>query len=87
MPSIPHYVTEWAVRNGFGEVNTTIPITNDTVEYEFGGGVVAGYYDVDIGHDWPSTSPNPDNQRKGHHVATYDATPIILDFFNQHSLS
>ena len=45
------------------------------------------YFESNIGHDWPSTLPNSDNQAKGHHdVANYDATPIIMKYFEKHPL-
>ncbi|KAJ5669036.1 hypothetical protein N7462_010106 [Penicillium macrosclerotiorum] len=89
LPSIPHFIQEWATRNGLdSEHNTTIPLASNTVIYSFGlTGPVRLVYDSVIGHDWPSTVPNADNQAAGHHPASFNATPIILDFFSQHSLA
>jgi poly(3-hydroxybutyrate) depolymerase len=86
LPSIPHYVTEWSVRDNLGTTNTKKSVANDTVVYTFGDGMVRGYYSENVKHDWPSTTPNADNSRPGHSVAPYDATPIILDFFKQYTL-
>ncbi|OAQ99982.1 hypothetical protein LLEC1_04464 [Akanthomyces lecanii] len=91
LPAIPHFIQQWAVRNGLGLQNQTSKIADHTESYTFGSGASAGLvrhvYEADIGHDWPSTSPNADNSRDGHHVASYNATPIILDFFSKHSLT
>lgn len=68
--------------------NVTTRLTSDTVVYSFGqrsdDGLVELVYDSAIGHDWPSTQPNDDNTRKGHQPASFDATPMILDFFKKH---
>lgn len=91
LPTIPHFIEEWAARDGLGEKNVTTPLAADTVTYSFGHGSRAGLveliYESNIGHDWPSTVPNADNTVAGHHVASYNATPIILDFFEAHPLS
>ncbi|XWW94140.1 hypothetical protein V2A60_002082 [Cordyceps javanica] len=91
LPSIPHFVQQWAVRNGLGLQNQTSNIADHTTSYTYGTGANTGLvrhiYESDIGHDWPSTSPNKDNSRDGHHVASYNATPIILDFFSKHRLT
>ncbi|KAK5994242.1 Feruloyl esterase B [Cladobotryum mycophilum] len=50
-------------------------------------GLVEHIYDSVIGHDWPSTAPNADNQRPDHHVASFNATPIVLEFFKQNFLN
>ncbi|KIW90543.1 uncharacterized protein Z519_09190 [Cladophialophora bantiana CBS 173.52] len=90
LPSIPHFIQEWALREGLGTTNITTPVANDTVKYTYGMGHDAGFvafiFDSDIGHDWPSTAPNGDNQHAGHHPASSNATPIILDFFQHHRL-
>lgn len=90
LPSIPHYIREWAARDGLGTKNTTSKVSDDTVRCSFGSGsdegLVQHVFDKNIGHDWPSTSSNSDNSRDGHEPATYNATPIILDFFSKYSL-
>ncbi|CZR58719.1 related to poly(3-hydroxybutyrate) depolymerase [Phialocephala subalpina] len=91
LPTIPHFIQDWAVRDGLGDKNMTTPIATDTVKYSFGRGLQTGlvelFYESNIGHDWPSTEPNSDNTAVGHHVANYNATPIILEFFASHPLS
>ncbi|KAM0263711.1 hypothetical protein ACHAQJ_001025 [Trichoderma viride] len=91
LPSIPHFIQQWAVRDGLDLHNITTPISSNTVSYKFGTGVNFGLveqvYDSVIGHDWPSTAPNADNQVSGHHIASFNATPIIMEFFKQHPLS
>ena len=91
LPAIPHFIQEWAIRDGLGDNNVTSQLATNTVIYRFGRGAGAGLveliYESNIGHDWPSTVPNADNTVAGHHVANYNATPIILDFFKSHPLS
>lgn len=87
LPTIPHFVQQWAVRDGLGSKNTSSALAKDTTLYKFGSGLVQHVYNSVIGHDWPSTQPNDDNSRDGHHVASFDATPIILDFFKAHPLA
>ncbi|KAK4934790.1 hypothetical protein LTR10_024030 [Elasticomyces elasticus] len=90
LPTIPHFIEEWAARDLLSPDNTTIPIANNTVLYRYGAGLETGLvglvYDAVIGHDWPSTAPNADNQVAGHHPASFNATPIILGFFATHPL-
>ncbi len=91
LPTIPHFIQEWALRDGLGSSNVTTVVAKDTFKYTFGHGAETGlvglYYESNIGHDWPSTQPNADNTVAGHHVANYNATPIILEFFKWHPLS
>jgi poly(3-hydroxybutyrate) depolymerase len=86
LPTVPHYLVQWAERDSEGNTNQTSELTNDTVVYTFPGGLVKGYLDASLFHEWPSTTPNPDNELH-HHVATYNATTIILDFFSQNPLN
>ena len=90
LPTIPHFIEEWALRDGLGDKNLTTPMASNTVVYSYGRGLDAGLvelvFDSVIGHDWPSTEPNADNQVAGHHVASFNATPIILEFFSRHPL-
>ncbi|OZJ06520.1 hypothetical protein BZG36_00472 [Bifiguratus adelaidae] len=90
LPSIPNYIQQWARRDGLGTKNQSEPFAPDSSVYRFGkganAGLVAQYYDPVIGHDWPSTVPNSDNSQPSRHVASFNATPIILKFFQQHQL-
>jgi poly(3-hydroxybutyrate) depolymerase len=90
LPAIPYYVQEWAARDGLGDQNVTTPLASNTAVYRFGHGyharLVELVYDSVIGHDWPSTLPNADNEAAGHHPASFNATPIILQFFEHHPL-
>ncbi|KAL7943657.1 major facilitator superfamily domain-containing protein [Trichoderma barbatum] len=91
LPSIPHFIQQWAVRDHLSLHNVTTPIAPSTVSYKYGSGINFGLvehiYDAAIGHDWPSTKPNSDNQSPGRGVASFNATPIILEFFKKHPLS
>lgn len=89
LPSIPTWLSRWAVRDG-----CSAPPTNTTVD-EYGGvvhhtsyncrgykGIVQGYKIDGLAHVWPSTESNPDN--KG--VPTViEATKVIIDFFNDYT--
>jgi hypothetical protein len=87
LPSIPHFIQQWAARDQLSSRrHKTLAVASDTVVYSFGRGLVELVYDWVIGHDWPSTVANSDNQKGGHHVASFNATPIILDFFDRYSL-
>jgi poly(3-hydroxybutyrate) depolymerase len=91
LPAIPHFIQQWAFRDRLGYHNATTPLAPNTVSYKYGSGFNFGLvelvFDSVIGHDWPSIAPNADNQEPGHHVASFNATPIILDFFKQHPLN
>jgi len=88
---MPYFIQEWAIRDGLGDKNVSTPLAINTTRYVFGCGIETGLvelvYESNIGHDWPSTKPNADNTVNGHHVANYNATPIILSFFEAHPLS
>jgi poly(3-hydroxybutyrate) depolymerase len=85
LPEIPHYLQEWAARDGLGTQNLTSQLTSDTLVYQFGtDGLVTGVYDPSIKHDWPSTFPNSDNRRKGDQPASFNATTLIMEFFEKH---
>ncbi|KAG8405850.1 hypothetical protein J3458_021781 [Metarhizium acridum] len=57
LPSIPHFIQQWASLDGLGIDNTTTRVSQNTVLYTFGHGSKAGLvehvYDSAIGHDWP----------------------------------
>lgn len=90
LPTIPHFIQEWALRDGLGDRNMTVQVANSTVSYKYGKGIAFGLvelvFDAVIGHDWPSLAPNSDNQEADHHIASFNATPIILEFFDRHPL-
>jgi poly(3-hydroxybutyrate) depolymerase len=88
LPTIPHYMTEWSERNGYGSSNVTAESHGDNViRYEFGNdtadmGIVTSYLIEGMGHSWPSTVSNFDTSD-----ATYvNATPMIMEFFSRWSL-
>ena len=60
LPSIPHFIQEWAVRDGLSLVNTTSNLTRDTLLYSYGKGIEEGLvthvFDTDIGHDWAAST-------------------------------
>lgn len=90
LPAIPHFIQQSAARDGPDCQNFTTPVSSNTASYKFGdefeAGLVEHIFDSVIGHDWPRTVPNADIQRAGHHVASFNATLIIVDFFKLHPL-
>jgi poly(3-hydroxybutyrate) depolymerase len=93
LPSIPHWIQQWAARDGLAPSNKTIPIAVNATLYQYGddnastAGLVGLVYDSVNGHDWPSTQPNADNTNlPPYHPVTFNATSMILDFFRQHPL-
>ena len=89
LPTIPHWVREWSKREGFGLTNTAARLYDNHVQkYEYGGGsgklgIVTHYLTDGLNHSWPSTVPNDGNPAGTY----YNATPIIMDFFNKYPLS
>ncbi|MEU0511341.1 ferulic acid esterase [Amycolatopsis sp. NPDC006125] len=84
LPSIPDWLAGWASRDGCAPE----PVVRD-----LGDGVrverwrscdadVVHYRVEGLGHDWPSTAPNPDSDVP----SVIDATPVILRFFSAHPL-
>ncbi|KAM0139361.1 hypothetical protein ACHAP3_003130 [Botrytis cinerea] len=90
IPTVPHWVHQWALRDELGLKNVTTDLTNDTAVYSYGKGedegLVQHVFDRKLGHDWPSTVLNADLIGHGEGPASFDATPMILDFFQKHIL-
>lgn len=78
LPSIPHFVTSWAERNGMGTSNRTSRIHGGgAVHYSFGegaaDGMVQSYLIPSMGHVWAS----------GSNGEVLRATDVLLDFFSR----
>lgn len=82
LPTIPHFITEWAKRDGLGSSNiTTSQSSGNVIKYQFGAsihatGLVTHYRIQGMGHSWPWKS-------EGHYI---DATEIAMEFFNNYRL-
>ena len=98
LPSIPHWIQSWASRDGLDDSkNQSTHLATNTTKYSFGpssgcdssgdSSLVNLVYNSFIGHDWPSTERNDDNDKPDHYVASFNATPLILDFFEQYPLT
>lgn len=91
LPSIPHWIQSWAARENLDPKNHTVPYANATVIYEYSSAteknLVNLVYDSVNGHDWPSTVPNADNENAGQFPTSFNATPMIMDFFSKHQLT
>jgi poly(3-hydroxybutyrate) depolymerase len=78
LPSIPHFVTSWAERNGMNTSNRTSEVHNgNAMHYSFGegatDGMVQSYYVPTMGHVWAS----------GSNGEVLRATDVLLDFFSR----
>lgn len=81
LPSIPHFVTSWAERNGMNSTNQTEEVFGgDAIHYSFGedesAGMVQSYYVPTLGHLWAS----------GSNGEVVNATDLLMDFFNDWTL-
>ena len=86
LPHIPWWVESWAVNDELSTDAETEQLADDTPNTtitRYGGGLVSHVFDAVIGHDWPATTENTDNEGD---VAEFDATPIIIEFFDAHPL-
>lgn len=77
LPSVPHFITEWAVRDGLSATNVTTSLVNGNIKQSsFGNGLVTSYWMNGLGHTWPWS----------YNGGWIDATPIVMAFFNKYSL-
>uniref|UniRef100_A0A0B7JRU3 feruloyl esterase n=1 Tax=Bionectria ochroleuca TaxID=29856 RepID=A0A0B7JRU3_BIOOC len=91
LPSVPWWIETWVRSNELDTKGNTTQLAADTpttniTKYGFGDkeGLVTHVFDSELGHHWPSKSKNSDN--KGI-PAKFEATPMILDFFDVHPLN
>ena len=87
LPAIPYWTQQWALRDGLAATNITTNLTSDTLVYTFGEGSEEGLvtqvtdFNSTFKHDWPSTVPVGDLE-----LASFNATPIIIEFFKTNPL-
>lgn len=96
LPAITHWTQSWAQSNGLDpNSNTTSKVkgatNNDATVFQFGNGTSLGMVThilsgEDIGHDWPATVDNEDNTIQGHSPASFNASSVIIDFFNTYTM-
>ena len=91
--SLPEWLQDWAGRNGCEgseDQNSTSVLYDGGVErsaWTCHGrkDVVVHYYIHGFGHGWPTTTPlDNDFQRYG--PTYFNATPIVMDFFEKHPM-
>lgn len=83
LPSIADWLSDWAARNGDDGKNTTWELFKKKVQVSSWENATVGYLIDGLGHDWPSTVANIDNED-----GTYlNATSVILEFFANNTLS
>ncbi|KAH6645226.1 Alpha/Beta hydrolase protein [Truncatella angustata] len=90
LPAIPHWVETWAEQNNLGSSNISTSITTSATLYQFGSGsklgLVSHVYDgSSTGHVWPTTKSFA-TDIGGSSTASFNATPMILDFFSKYNL-
>lgn len=76
-PSIPHWASRWALRNGLSTDNRTRDMDQDLVtQYMFASNQLVTTFHVDnMTHEWPTGADAP-----------VDATQVILNWFARWSL-
>jgi dienelactone hydrolase len=82
LPSVEHFMTAAAQRNGLGAASSQSKVNNsDVVHYSYGkdagAGMVQFYYIPDMGHTWPT----------GDEKTHVSATNVFMDFFNEWNLT
>lgn len=81
LPSLPHWNTAWAARDGYSTTNITTNLGGGNFEYQWGtssagvAGVVTHYEVFGLGHQWASNFNG------------FSASPVMLSFFKQWVLS
>lgn len=81
LPSVPHFMTAWARRNGLGARNeSTVLKDRRVVRYEWSQGVNVHYRVEGMGHVWPDVEGNGDGR------AVVDGTELAMGFFERWSL-
>ena len=82
LPSIPHFVSAWAERNGLSTKNTSTALSSGNIRYDFGTGDLSGvvrHFRVFNGaHEWgsPSLHPSPKHIMNFFSKWTLATTPI-----------
>ncbi|KAF2172277.1 carbohydrate esterase family 1 protein [Zasmidium cellare ATCC 36951] len=75
LPTIPRWVTAWAIRQGYSSSNVASTPSTGVTMYQYGGrgslGIITQYTLANWVHDWPKVSSG----------APVDASPLIMNFF------
>jgi poly(3-hydroxybutyrate) depolymerase len=93
LPTIPHWTQQWALRDGLSATNVSSNLTSDTLKYTFGTGEETGLvtqytdFNASFHHDWPSTVLDVVLEGGDKDVASFNATPIIMKFFQDNPLA
>lgn len=95
LPTIPHWAQTWAGYDGLGAANASRPLADEgAVVYEWGAAEEEGkrglvthvFSGPDVDHSWPATFDNPDNVLHKDGPASFNATTMILEFFEKYPL-
>ena len=77
LPTIPHWATAWAAREGYPTTNVTTNLGSGNFQYQFGTsaagapGVITHYEIFGLGHSWATAFNN------------FTSSPLMLSFFKQ----
>ena len=82
LPSLPHYMTLWSQREGYGSVNASTSLAGGNVQYTFGplinGTPIIEHFRIaGLPHAWATPSNNAGN---------FSSTSTMLDFFRRWTL-
>ncbi|KAI0136866.1 carbohydrate esterase family 1 protein [Xylariales sp. AK1849] len=97
LPAIQHWVSDWVARDNLTTDTSqteslTDSLTGSAQMYQYGdgseNGLVTFVYDGDhVNHDWPATIPNSDNEAHGSGPASFNASSMIMAYFQKYDLS
>jgi len=78
LPTIPYYVTQWAIRDGLGSSNVTTVLPGGNVQYQWGSGAKLGlvthYMIPGLRHKWAVDFNG------------FSTSPTMLNFFSKYTL-
>ncbi|KAL9109764.1 MAG: hypothetical protein Q9227_005633 [Pyrenula ochraceoflavens] len=100
--AIPQYMQQWAQRDGISDPSASDSVKTLCTDQGYppvlmhswgggngdgdgGGGVVQHYNISNLEHDWPSRSAN-DDDKSGTFTTCFEATEVIMEFFNRFTL-
>jgi poly(3-hydroxybutyrate) depolymerase len=89
LPDIQSYMQMWVASNNLSSTPTeTYNLSSVAEVYKYGDGLVTWVFDgPKVEHDWPWTVVNPDTIRAHSQPSSFNATPIIMEFFNNYTLA
>ncbi|KAL1584283.1 hypothetical protein WHR41_06796 [Cladosporium halotolerans] len=68
LPTIPHWLNNWAIRQGLSTNNVTTNLATDVTQVQWGGGRIQHFRLENFGHAYPTSTP-------------INIRPYVMDFF------